>query len=92
MTKENEVERRAVVASKVGLHARPAGVFTQAVKASGLSVAIAKTSGPSVNAASPLMVMSLGIGHGDEVVLTADGDGAEAALASLVTLLETDHD
>ena len=35
-------ERTVAVASKVGLHARPAMLFTQAVAASGATVTIAK--------------------------------------------------
>jgi phosphocarrier protein len=48
--------------------------------------------GKSVNAASILGVLSLGIGHAQEVTLSAVGDGADAALETLVLLLETDLD
>ena len=37
-------------------------------------------------------MLSLGIGHGEEVTLTAEGDGAEAALDTLAELLNTDLD
>jgi phosphocarrier protein HPr len=37
-------------------------------------------------------VLSLGIGHGEEVTLASDADGADAALDELVKLLETDLD
>jgi len=36
--------------------------------------------------------MALGAKHGEEVVLTAEGDGADAALESLVELLSRDLD
>ena len=36
--------------------------------------------------------MALGAKHGEEVVLTADGDGADATLDSLVELLSRDLD
>lgn len=85
-------QRSAVVASKVGLHARPAKIFTQAVSASGVGVRISAGDGPPVDAASILRVMALGVRNGEQVVLTADGDGADAVLADLVTLLETDLD
>lgn len=84
--------RTAVVASRVGLHARPASLFVQAATATGLPVTIAVGSGDPVDARSILMVMGLGAKHGDQVVLSAEGDGAEAALASLAGLVETDHD
>jgi phosphocarrier protein len=38
------------------------------------------------------MVMSLGAGHGEEVTLTADGDGADEVLDQLVAMLATDLD
>lgn len=85
-------QRSAVVASKVGLHARPAKLFTQAVGASGLGVRIAKGDGPAVDAASILRVMALGVKNGEEVTLSAEGEGADDVLAELVELLETDLD
>jgi phosphocarrier protein len=36
--------------------------------------------------------MTLGVEHGDEVVLSAEGDGADASLDALVALLERDLD
>lgn len=85
-------ERKVVVASAVGLHARPAVLFCQAAVATGMAVLLARGDGTSVNAASILGVLSLGIAHGDEVTISADGDGAENALDSLAALLATDLD
>jgi len=82
-------ERTVAVASTVGLHARPAMVFTQAVTATGAAVTIGKPGAAAVDAASILYVMGLGVEHGDEVVLTSDD---EAALDELVALLSTDLD
>ncbi|GAB3460028.1 HPr family phosphocarrier protein [Kineococcus sp. NPDC059986] len=84
--------RTATVASRVGLHARPASLFVQAAAATGLPVTVAVGDGDPVDARSILMVMGLGAKHGDQVTLTAEGDGADAALDSLVALVETDHD
>lgn len=85
--------RTVAIASSQGLHARPASLFTQAVAGSGLDVTISKASGgPGVDASSILMVMALGIGSGEEVVLEAEGDGAEQGLDDLVELLSTDLD
>ena len=85
-------QRTVVVASQVGLHARPAKLFTQAVAASGLAVRIAKGQGPAVDAASILRVMALGVKCGDVVTLTTDGEGAEGVLDGLVELLAQDLD
>jgi phosphocarrier protein len=84
--------RTVAVASRVGLHARPAALFTQAVTAAGIPVTIATDGRPPVNAASILMVMALGVPHGQEVTLAADGDTAEQVLDELVALLATDLD
>jgi phosphocarrier protein len=84
-------ERTVAIASAQGLHARPASLFVQAVTAAGLPVQLTKGD-KTLNAASILGVISLGIEHGDEVTLTAEGDNADAVLDSLVALLTTDMD
>ena len=85
-------ERTAIVASSVGLHARPASLFAQAAAKLGVPITITSPAGKSVNAASILGVLSLGIGHGEQVTISAEGDGADAALDALVKVLETDLD
>lgn len=85
-------ERTVTVASSVGLHARPASLFAQAAAKVGVPVTLTSAAGKSVNAASILGVLSLGIGHGETVTLSADGDGAEAALDTLAEVLNTDLD
>lgn len=85
-------ERTVVVASSVGLHARPASLFSQAAAKAGVPVTLTSASGKSVNAASILGVLSLGIGSGEEVTLASDADDADAALDELVALLSRDLD
>ncbi|MFC5370560.1 HPr family phosphocarrier protein [Arcanobacterium bovis] len=84
--------RTAKIASAVGLHARPAALFTQAVEDSGLDVEISLPGEEPVDAASVLEVMTLGAQCGDEVTLSAEGENAEQVLESLAHLLETDLD
>ncbi|GIG30018.1 HPr family phosphocarrier protein [Cellulomonas marina] len=85
-------QRTVVVASRVGLHARPAMLFTQAAAATGLPVTIARPGGQPVDASSILYVMSLGVPGGEEVTLSAEGEGADEALDGLVELLQQDLD
>ncbi|BAS15499.1 MULTISPECIES: HPr family phosphocarrier protein [Arthrobacter] len=88
-------ERTATIASRSGLHARPAAIFAEAAGESPVEVTIAMAGSPAddaLDAASILSLMTLGAAKGDVVVLRAEGDGADAALDSLVTLLETDLD
>ena len=75
-------ERRVVVGSKVGLHARPAAMFVQAAAKQPVKVTIAKAAG-----GDPVDARG-----GDEVVLTADGDGADQALDELAALVARDLD
>jgi phosphocarrier protein HPr len=85
-------QRRATVGSRVGLHARPASLFVQAAGRQKARVSIAKPGGEPVSARSILSVLALDVHGGEEVVLTADGEGAAAALDELVAVLEADHD
>jgi phosphocarrier protein HPr len=87
------VARRTVkIASSAGLHARPAARFVAAASGTGLDVGIARPGQEAVDATSVLAVMTLGAGTGEQVELTADGEGAEEALDALVTLLSRDLD
>jgi phosphocarrier protein len=85
-------DRTVVVASRVGLHARPASLFCQAVARIDVQVRLTGAGGRSVNAASILGVLSLGISSGETVTLEAEGDGADAALDELAALLSVDLD
>lgn len=80
------------IGSKVGLHARPASVFAQAVSNSGVAVKLTNSADKTINAASILSVLALGIDYGDTVTLTSDDEGAEAALDSLAELLASELD
>jgi phosphocarrier protein HPr len=88
-------ERKATIASASGLHARPASLFAEAAGEVGVEVTIAMDGAPvedAMDASSILSLMTLGAEHGSVVVLRAEGDGADAALDSLVKMLETDLD
>ncbi|WP_035797611.1 HPr family phosphocarrier protein [Kitasatospora mediocidica] len=85
-------ERRVTIGWPEGLHARPASVFVRAVGAVGVPVTIAKAGGTPVNAASMLGLLALGAQGGEEVVLTADAEGAEAALDRLAAMVQNGLD
>jgi phosphocarrier protein len=73
----------------VGLHARPAALFVGAASKSACDITIGRPGQPAVNAKSILGVMGLGAESGEEIVVTAEGDGADELLASLRGILET---
>jgi phosphocarrier protein HPr len=85
-------ERHVVVGSSVGLHARPASLFVQAAASAPVRVAIAKNGGEPVDARSILSVIGLDARGGDTVVLSAEGDGAEALLDQLAAIVAANHD
>ena len=84
--------RTVSIASSVGLHARPAALFVRQASESGLDVEIGRPGEDPVDATSILGVMALGAKHGEQVVLTAEGEGAETVLDGLVELLSRDLD
>lgn len=89
------IERSATIATRVGLHARPAAIFSEAAGEFDLDITIARVGEPAddaMDAASMLSLMSLGIEFGEVVVLRSEGTGAVEALEQLVRVLETDHD
>jgi phosphocarrier protein HPr len=85
-------ERQVTIGSKVGLHARPASLFAKAVKNTGIPVKIAKDGESPVNAASLLSLLTLGAEFGEQVTLSAEGEGAENALDELAAMLGRELD
>jgi phosphocarrier protein HPr len=85
-------ERTVTVASSTGLHARPAALFVKAAAAQPVPVKLRVGDGKTVDARSILGVLSLKVGHGAAVTLSADGDAADQALDALAELLARDLD
>jgi phosphocarrier protein HPr len=85
-------QRTVTVASRHGLHARPAALFVKAAAAQPVPVRIAVPGGRAADARSILAVLALGADHGAQVVLEAEGEGAEQALDALAALLAEDAD
>jgi phosphocarrier protein len=85
-------QRRALLATTSGLHARPAALFTQRVADGGHLVQIAREGEAGVDASSILMVMGLRLQHGETVELTCDAPDCVPLLDELAELLGTDLD
>ena len=84
--------RTTVINDPVGIHARPAAQFSQAVTASGCTVTIAKEGGNPVPAGSILSIMGLGIKQGDSVVIDVQGADDETVADNLLNILSTPSD
>jgi phosphotransferase system HPr (HPr) family protein len=74
-----------VVHTGVGLHARPAAALVAAARPHACRVTV-EYNGRVADAKSIIQVLGLGVPDQATVVLSADGDGEAAALATLVTL------
>lgn len=69
------------IIAETGIHARPATLLVQAASKFESDINL-EYKGKSVNLKSIMGVMSLGVGQGADVVITADGaDAAEAIVA-----------
>ncbi|GIE33384.1 phosphotransferase [Actinoplanes italicus] len=84
--------RTVTVGSSSGLHARPAKIFVEAAAKAPVKVTIRSGDRKPVPAKSMLSVLALGAKQGTEVILEAEGDGADEALDSLAELLAKDLD
>ena len=83
------VERTVTIVPEAGLHARPASAFVQAVNDYDAEVSAGRPDGDLVQAASMIAITSLGIGHGEDIKLVADGPEAAAVLDELERILTT---
>ena len=79
------------IVNKLGLHARASAKLTQIASGFRSEVWLARN-GRRVNAKSIMGVMMLAAGKGSRVVIEADGEDAEAALAALVKLIADKFD
>jgi phosphocarrier protein len=76
----------AEIVNKLGLHARAAAKLTQLAGNFAAEVWLLRN-GRRVNAKSIMGVMMLAAGKGSRIVIEADGEDAESALAAVVRLI-----
>jgi len=76
----------AEIVNKLGLHARAAAKLTELAGAYTSEIWLSRN-GRRVNAKSIMGVMMLAAGQGSVVVIDAQGEDAEQALAALVKLI-----
>jgi phosphocarrier protein HPr len=81
------VSRTVQICNVRGLHARASAKFV--TMASGLAAQVhVEKDGSSVVGTSIMGLMMLGAALGDEIVISASGDGAEQAVQALAELVE----
>ncbi len=82
--------RTVTVQNRTGLHARPASDFIGCASKFQSKITIKRvTEEDEANAKSIVMLLSLGLGQGTEVEITARGEDEVAAVDALVALIET---
>ncbi|MFE6650380.1 HPr family phosphocarrier protein [Nocardioides sp. NPDC057772] len=72
------------VGSAVGLHARPAAIISEKVEELGAEITLAVPGGEPVDAASSLLIMTLGAANADKVEVTGPDQAAVDTIAALV--------
>lgn len=83
-----EASAQFVVGLAHGLHARPAAAIANLAKQFDATVEM-NFADKRGNAKSPIAIMALGLRHGDAANVVGRGIDAEAAVASLVALIQT---
>jgi len=81
------VERAVTISNKRGLHARASAKFVTLASTQPAAVEVEKD-GSRVAGTSIMGLMMLGAAMGDNVIISAQGDGAEDAVAALCALVE----
>ena len=76
--------KTVIVGSSVGLHARPAAIISEAAGDLDVEVTLAVAGEEPVDAASSLLIMTLGAACGDAVEVTSEDQAAVDAIAALV--------
>ncbi len=80
-------ERTVDVLNKRGLHARASAKFVTLASSQSAQVEVEKD-GSRVCGTSIMGLMMLGAAKGDRITISAEGDGADEAVAALAELVE----
>lgn len=71
-----------VITDEIGIHARPAGMLVKEAKAFTSKITL-EANGKSADVTKLMAVMSLGVKNGAEVVIRAEGEDEDAAIAKM---------
>ncbi|MCR2820911.1 phosphocarrier protein HPr [Lederbergia panacisoli] len=81
------IEKQFTVTSDTGIHARPATMLVQTASRFSSDIQL-EYKDKKVNLKSIMGVMSLGIGKGVNITISADGNDEEEAMAGIQELFE----
>lgn len=77
------------ITAETGIHARPATLLVQSASKFNSDINL-EYKGKSVNLKSIMGVMSLGVGQGSDVVITAEGDDEEEAIKTIAETMKNE--
>lgn len=80
-------KREFKVIAETGIHARPATLLVQAASKFSSDINL-EYSGKSVNLKSIMGVMSLGVGQGSEISISAEGDDEKEAIDAIADTMK----
>jgi len=85
-------KRDVLIQNRTGLHARPASEFVACAAKFDSKITIRSANDEdddAVDAKSIMLLLSIGLGQGDEVVITAKGEDEVEAVDALVDLIDS---
>lgn len=85
------IQKKIVIKSKMGLHARPAAVFVQIANKFDSEISV-KRGSQEVNGKSIMGILMLAAGKGSKILIRAEGLDCEAAVNELGKLLSGELD
>ena len=80
-------KRQFKITAETGIHARPATFLVQTASKFDSNISL-EYGDKSVNLKSIMGVMSLGVGEGAEITISADGDDAKEALDAIAKTMK----
>lgn len=85
------IETQTTIINKLGLHARAAAKLIGTTSAFGCNIRINK-GGREVDAKSIMAVMMLAASKGTDLTIITDGEGEQAAMDAVITLINNRFD
>lgn len=83
------ISQNIVLSAPSGIHARPAGELVKLVKSLAPTKITISNGIKTVNAASMLSILSLGLKCGSSIEICADGESETDALANVVEFIQS---
>lgn len=81
-------EFKYVITDEIGIHARPAGLLVKEAKQFSSKITL-EANGKSADATKLMAIMGLGVKTGAEVIIKAEGEDEEIAVAKMEEFMKS---